>query len=78
MDPVKYLKSADLMSWLEELARENKVFAPRYEGDAVIFAPFDPKQEISIKHAATMPPKKRFFPRVKSLLISPTVKILKI
>ncbi|MBA3005001.1 MAG: 4Fe-4S dicluster domain-containing protein [Proteobacteria bacterium] len=68
MDPVKYLKSADLMSWLEELARENKVFAPRYEGDAVIFAPFDPKQEISIKHAATMPPKKTVFPQSEKLV----------
>ncbi len=65
---IRYLNSADLMSWLEELAQENKVFAPRYEGDAVIFASFDPKQEIYIQHAATMPPKKTVFPQSEKLV----------
>lgn len=68
MDSIKYLKSADLNPWLEELARENSVFAPRHEGDSVIFAPFDPKQEISIKHAPTMPPKKTVFPQSEKLV----------
>lgn len=68
MGLVKYLKSDDLMTWLAELAQENKVFAPRYEGDAVIFAPFDAKQEISIEQAATTPPKKTVFPQSEKLV----------
>ncbi len=56
------------MSWLEELAKENSVFAPRYEGDSVIFAPFDAKQEIFIKNAATLPPKKTIFPQSEKLV----------
>ncbi|MBU1140502.1 MAG: 4Fe-4S dicluster domain-containing protein [Proteobacteria bacterium] len=68
MAPVKYLKSTDLKSWLGELAQENRVFAPRYEGDAVIFAPFDPEQEIFIKYAATAPPKKTVFPQSEKLV----------
>lgn len=65
---VKYLKSTDLKPWLAELAQENSVFAPRYEGDAVIFAPFDPEQELFIKYAATVPPKKTVFPQSERLV----------
>ncbi len=65
---VKYLKSSDLKSWLAELAQKNSVFAPRYEGDSVIFAPFDPEQEIFIKNAATAPPKKTVFPQSEKLV----------
>jgi ferredoxin len=65
---VKYLKTTDLKSWLAELAEKNTVFAPQYEGDSVIFAPFDPKQEIYIKNAATVPPKKTVFPQSEKLV----------
>ena len=65
---VKYLKSTDLKSWLAELAQENNVFAPRCEGDAVIFAPFDPEQDLFIKYAATVPPKKTVFPQSERLV----------
>lgn len=65
---VKYIKSADLKSWLQELSCENSVFAPRYEGDSVVFAPFDPNREIIIKNAATVPPKKTVFPQSEKLV----------
>lgn len=68
MTLVKYLKSTDLKSWLAELAEKNSVFAPRYEGDSVIFAPFDPEQEIYTKSAATVPPKKTVFPQSEKLV----------
>jgi ferredoxin len=68
MTLVKYLKSTDLKPWLAELAQESSVFAPRYDSDAVIFAPFDPEQELYIKSAATVPPKKTVFPQSEKLV----------
>lgn len=68
MGLVKFLKSADLKAWLEELAKENEVFAPQHAGNAVIFAPFDPTQEVVREHAATMPPKKTVFPQSERLV----------
>jgi sulfhydrogenase subunit beta (sulfur reductase) len=65
---VKYLKSTNLKPWLAELAQENSVYAPYYEGNAVIFAPFDQEQELFIENAATTPPKKTVFPQSEKLV----------
>lgn len=68
MELVKYLRSENVKPWLEELAEKSRVFAPRHEGDSVIFAPFDPKQEIAITYPATLPPKKTVFPQSEKLV----------
>ena len=65
---VKYVKSSDVKPWLEELSQHSRVFAPRCEGDSVIFAPFDPRQELCITYAATLPPKKTLFPQSETLV----------
>jgi len=68
MAKYQFIKSADVKSWLAELAKEYQVFAPSYDGDALIFRPFDSEKEIVTNHAATMPPKKTVFPQSEKLV----------
>ncbi len=68
MDLVRYIQAKDIKSWLAELAEENTVFAPCYEGEAVVFAPFDPKERIHLPTPATVSPKKTIFPESERLV----------
>lgn len=68
MATVKYIAATDVRAWLEELAKENRVFVPGREGGAVIFRPLDPQQEILTRYPATLPPKKTVFPQSEKLV----------
>lgn len=68
MAKVQFIKSADVKPWLAELAKEHRVFAPSYDGEALLFRPFDPAREIVLDRAATMPPKKTVFPQSEQLV----------
>ncbi|WP_320170994.1 4Fe-4S dicluster domain-containing protein [Maridesulfovibrio sp.] len=68
MAKVKFIKSDNVPAWLEELGQKHEVLAPRTEGDAVIFRPYDAKKGFSIEREATAPPKKAIFPQSETLL----------
>ncbi|MGE4557824.1 MAG: 4Fe-4S dicluster domain-containing protein [Desulfovibrionaceae bacterium] len=64
----KYLKKENLVSWLQTLAKERLTLVPRREGDAVVFRPFAPGQDIPLDQQATTPPKAAVFPQCEPLL----------
>jgi len=68
MELTKFIRTADLGAWLAELSQRSRVFAPVYEGEAILFRPFDPNREIITDYAATSPPKDVLFPRSETLL----------
>lgn len=64
----KFIKTDDVSTWLEELATEHKVLAPRYEGDALLFRRYDSEKGICLDRQATASPKKSVFPQSEELL----------
>lgn len=64
----KFLKQTDLVSWLEDLAKEYRTIVPRREADAVVFAPFESGKEPVLDRQATTPPKSVVFPQSDPLL----------
>lgn len=68
MAQVKFIKTDDVSAWLEELAGEHKVLAPRYEGDALVFRSFDKEKGFCIDRQATASPKKAVFPQSEELV----------
>jgi ferredoxin len=68
MAQIKFIKADDVSAWLDELAAEHKVLAPRYEGDALVFRSFDKEKEICLDRQATASPKKSVFPQSEELV----------
>ena len=63
-----FLKRDSLVPWLAELAKTHRVLAPRQEGDAVVFRPFDGQTAPFLDRPATNPPKGAVFPAHETLL----------
>ncbi|SME99916.1 4Fe-4S dicluster domain-containing protein [Desulfovibrio gilichinskyi] len=68
MAQTKFIKKESLSAWLEELGQKHNVLAPRFEGDSIIFRPFDSEKGFFIDREATAPPKKAIFPQSETLL----------
>ncbi|WP_319762375.1 4Fe-4S dicluster domain-containing protein [Maridesulfovibrio sp.] len=64
----KFIKSDQVSAWLEELGKKHEVLAPRNEGDAIVFKPYDAKKGFNIEREATAPPKKACFPQSETLV----------
>jgi ferredoxin len=64
----KFIKSDQVSAWLEELGQKHEVLAPRNEGDAIVFKPYDAKKGFNIEREATAPPKKACFPQSETLV----------
>ncbi len=67
MERAKYLQDNNLKPWLAELSQTNTVFAPRWQGDVLLFVPFDPNKDMAIDGQATLSPKETLFPRSETL-----------
>ncbi len=74
MDAVKFLPARNLEPWLAELAGRAALLVPRQQGDAVVFAPYDPAHPPVLTRDATSPPKAAVFPACEELLRYATVK----
>ena len=70
----KFIQTADLSTWLEELSQKNEVITPGYEGETLLFKPFAPEREVIIDYAATSPPKEVLFPQSEILFDFTTAK----
>ncbi|WP_432738048.1 4Fe-4S dicluster domain-containing protein [Maridesulfovibrio sp. FT414] len=68
MAMVKFIKSDKVSAWLEELGTKHEVLAPRTEGDAIVFKPYDARKGFNIEREATAPPKKAIFPQSETLM----------
>nr|WP_084154033.1 4Fe-4S dicluster domain-containing protein [Maridesulfovibrio frigidus] len=68
MAQTKFIKKESLSAWLEELGKQHEVLAPRFEGDSIIFRPYDSEKGLFIDREATAPPKKAIFPQSETLL----------
>ncbi|GFK92197.1 Anaerobic sulfite reductase subunit A [Fundidesulfovibrio magnetotacticus] len=68
MDQAKFLPDASLAAWLAELSAARLVLAPRREGGAVVFKPYDPAVPLELTRDATVPPKGAVFPACEELM----------
>lgn len=68
MQAARFLPEASLDAWLAELASRARVLAPRREGDAVVFGPYEPGSTLELSRDATAPPKSSVFPACEKLL----------
>ena len=64
----KFLATADVAAWLGELSKTMRVFAPRTEGQAVVYRPFDAAQGLELRRKPTESAKHVLFPRSEALL----------
>ncbi|WP_027723112.1 4Fe-4S dicluster domain-containing protein [Maridesulfovibrio zosterae] len=76
MAQVKFIKKDNVSAWLEELGQKHEVLAPRFEGDSIIFRPYDASKGFFIEREATAPPKKAIFPQSETLLKFSNIKDL--
>jgi len=68
MDAAKFLSNTALRPWLDELAAKQAVIAPRREGDAIVFRPYDPSVSPELSKDATIAPKESVFPACEELM----------
>jgi ferredoxin len=68
MEAAKFLSDAALRPWLDELATKHALVVPRREGDAIVFAPYDPAKPLDLSRDATIPPKNPVFPACEELM----------
>ena len=64
----KFLANADVAAWLGELSKTMRVFAPRTEGQAVVYRQFDAAKGIELRRKPTESAKHVLFPRSEELL----------
>jgi len=64
----KFLANADVAAWLGELSKTMRVFAPRAEGQAVVYREFDAVKGIELRRKPTESAKHALFPRSEELL----------
>ena len=64
----KFLSDVALRPWLDQLAAKATLLAPRREGDAVVFRPYDPNIAPELSRDATLPPKEPVFPACETLM----------
>ncbi|SDB14065.1 4Fe-4S dicluster domain-containing protein [Desulfonatronum thiosulfatophilum] len=68
MAEAKFIANDKLTAWLDELSGRMRVLAPTRQGDAVVFAPYAPGQQVELDAEATAPPKSAVFPASEELL----------
>ncbi|MDR3088337.1 MAG: 4Fe-4S dicluster domain-containing protein [Desulfobulbaceae bacterium] len=64
----KFLATADVAAWLGELSKTMRVFAPRNEGQAVVYREFDAAKGLELRRKPTESAKHALFPRSEELL----------
>ena len=64
----KFLANADVAAWLGELSKTMQVFAPRTEGQAVVYRRFDAAKGLELRRKPTESAKHVLFPRSEELL----------
>jgi sulfhydrogenase subunit beta (sulfur reductase) len=68
MAEAKYLHQDKLSAWLDGLTEQMRVLAPVKQGDAVVFAAYEPGKAMELHGQATAPPKSVVFPASEELL----------
>lgn len=63
----KFLKTEDLLAWLDELGKERKIYVPVREGGTVVFRPHKSGVEPALVKDATVSPKGILFPQSHEL-----------
>ena len=64
----KFLATTDVAAWLGELSKTMRVFAPRAEGQAVVYREFDAAKDLELRRKPTESAKHVLFPRSEELL----------
>jgi ferredoxin len=68
MTTEKYVETANLGSWLEDISQDHKVMVPMQEGEVVLFRPYDSKRPIVTDKMGTASTKSVLFPQSEALL----------